>query len=89
MVEYKGKSLRPLVEKNIPKKFRSLLRVEGEFGNMIVTDRYKYMLYDEGENKEQLIDLKNNPGEMRNDADNLEYTEELNRLRKLYLETYS
>jgi len=33
-------------------------------GRMIVTNKFKYFLFDNGANKEQLFDLENDPGEM-------------------------
>lgn len=39
-------------------------------GRMVVSKRYKYFLFDGGENREQLFDLENNPGEL-NPVNNL------------------
>jgi arylsulfatase A-like enzyme len=64
--ELPGLSLRPLAEGNAPRQRREALPVESEMGRMIVTDRYKYMLYDDGQHREQLIDLVADPGETRN-----------------------
>ncbi len=78
-----GQSLRPLAEGRDPDSWRTALPVESEMGRMIVTDRYKYMRYDEGEYREQLIDLVADPGETRNaigDAGNQKVLETL-RLR--------
>jgi len=66
--DLEGVSLRPLVEGRAPGSWRSFVPVESEFGRMIVTARHKYMLYDEGAGREQLIDLSTDPGEMRNAA---------------------
>ena len=51
---------------------------------MVVTDRYKYMFYDEGEHREQLIDLQEDPGEMRNTANNPAYTAILGQQREMF-----
>lgn len=63
-----GRSVRPLVEGR-DDDWRSHVRIESEIGEAIVTDRYKYALYDRGENKEQLYDLRVDPGETKNAAD--------------------
>ena len=59
-----GASLRPLVEGTPPTDWRERLHVESEFGHMVAGERYKYVLYDEGRNREQLVDLESDPGEM-------------------------
>ena len=65
-VERIGRSLRPLAEgKDLPES-RKYLPLESEIGRMIVTRDHKYMLYDSGDNREQLIDLREDPGETRN-----------------------
>lgn len=66
--DVQGFSLHPLIEGQTVENWRTALPVESEIGRMIVTERYKYMLYDEGANREQLIDLLTDPGEMRNAA---------------------
>ena len=68
-----GKSIKPLVEGKEPGAWRTQLLVESEFGNMIRQRRYKYNLYDCGENRDQLIDLENDPGEMVNLASDQDY----------------
>lgn len=37
-------------------------------GRMVRSDRYKYCLYSEGERRESLVDMQNDPGEMVNQA---------------------
>ena len=64
-----GASLRPLVEGPPPGRWRDRLHVESEFGNMVAAERYKYVLYDEGRDREQLIDLESDPGEMSSVTD--------------------
>jgi choline-sulfatase len=63
-----GRSVRPLVEGGDP-DWRSAVRIEGENGEALVTDRYKYALYDGGQHREQLYDLDADPDETRNHAD--------------------
>jgi choline-sulfatase len=50
-------------------------------GRMIRSDRYKYCLYSEGERRESLVDMKNDPGEMVNEAGNPRFGEVLQRHR--------
>jgi len=66
--DLEGRSLRPIVEGARPRDWRDFVPVEGEFACMVRTDRYKYALYDEGENREQLYDLREDPHETRNAA---------------------
>ena len=61
-----GRSVRPLAEKKPPPAWREYLVVESQNGRMLRTDRFKYVVYDSGARREQLIDLKNDPGEMKN-----------------------
>jgi arylsulfatase A-like enzyme len=50
---------------------------------MLRTDRFKYCIFDSGENREQLTDLKNDPGEMKNLATNEDYKDDLRTHRRL------
>jgi arylsulfatase A-like enzyme len=69
-----GLSLRALAEGRTV-GWRKYVVVESQNGRMLRTDRFKYCIYDSGANREQLIDLKNDPGEMRNLAQRAEYKE--------------
>lgn len=70
-----GQSLRPFAE-NRTSSSRDYLFLQTEFaegeksfgihGRAVLDNRYKYIIYSEGENREQLFDLKEDPGEMRN-----------------------
>ncbi|MBN1294572.1 MAG: sulfatase-like hydrolase/transferase [Candidatus Latescibacteria bacterium] len=84
----KGKSLRPLIEGHDWDNKRSFIPVESEIGHMIVTEDYKYQVYDAGKNSEQLIDLRNDPGEMRNSVSDPDKKEIVNSHRELYRKTY-
>ena len=64
--DLKGRSLRKLSEGIRESEWRTELLIEGCNGKAIVTERYKYVSYDEGENKEQVYDLVNDPGESKN-----------------------
>jgi arylsulfatase A-like enzyme len=80
--DLKGKSFRELAEGDSPESWRDHLWIESEFGYMIHSGRYKYMLYDSGENQEQLMDLEKDPGEMRSFAADPDYQEILHRRRR-------
>jgi len=64
-----GASLRPLAEGKAPKARRDYVACESQNGRMMRTERFKYCVYDSGEHREQLTDLRNDPGEMTNLAD--------------------
>jgi len=67
--ELAGLSVRPLAEGRTPTSWRDALVVEGRHCRALHTDRFKYTVYDIGERREMLVDLKNDPGEMKNLAD--------------------
>ncbi len=76
----KGRSLKPIVDGEIVNDWRKFVYVEGTFGDMIISKRFKYMMHDEGEHAEQLMDLEKDPYEMKNYAylpENKEVLEEL------------
>lgn len=83
-----GYSLKPILTDNSPKKWRDYIVVEtnlaqatglvnGKIPNlearMIRTDRYKYCVYSHGKQRESLVDLINDPGEMNNLATNPDF----------------
>jgi arylsulfatase A-like enzyme len=68
-----GRSLRPLAGGEDVKEWRDFVVAETENGRMLRTARFKYSIYDSGGHREQLIDLKNDPGEMKNLAEEAEY----------------
>ena len=78
-----GKSLRALAEERTPNKWRDFVVCESQNGRALRTDRFKYAIYDSGENREQLTDLRNDPGEMTNLAGRPEYKDVLETHRKL------
>jgi arylsulfatase A-like enzyme len=55
-------------------------------GRALRTPEYKYHLWSQGENREQLFDMVNDPGETRNLADLPEYAEQLKIHRALFAE---
>jgi arylsulfatase A-like enzyme len=78
-----GRSLLPLAQGENNSRWRDFVVSESQLGRMLRTDRFKYCIYDSGENREQLTDLKNDPGEMRNLATNDEYKDVLDAHRRL------
>ncbi len=90
-----GHSLLPILEGKSPKPreyvvsetmFVENAKPLGGTGRMIRTKKYKYCIYDNGENREQLFDMENDLGEMNNLAYKKEYIKELDRHRKLIAE---
>ena len=61
-----GLSLRGLAEGRPPKTWREDLLVEHQNAYMVTTGRHKYCLFDKGARREMLVDLKTDPGEMKN-----------------------
>ena len=55
-------------------------------GKMIVSNRYKYMLYNKGKNREQLIDICNDPGETKNCIEDPMYIEVSKKYRNLFID---
>lgn len=55
----------------------------GTLGWMVRTPRYKYVLYDKGQYREQLFDMENDRGEMRNLAVESKYQDEVLRHRAI------
>lgn len=56
-------------------------------GRMVRSDRYKYCLYDMGEHRESLVDMKADPGEMINRASDPAMTETLADHRRMLRES--
>jgi arylsulfatase A-like enzyme len=81
-----GLSLRRLLEGHAPDRWRDAALVESELGAMAVSGRFKYALYDEGANREQLYDLERDPGETRNWAGEPALQEVLQHHRQLLAE---
>jgi choline-sulfatase len=80
-----GRSVRPLIS-GTDVDWRSHLRIESRSGEALVTDRYKYALYDDGADREQLYDLGADPGETTNYASDPENARLLDELRDCLLE---
>ncbi len=77
-----GRSLRPLAEGKNTKQWRDFVVSESQNGRMLLSGRFKYCIYDSGRHQEQLIDLKRDPGEMKNLARIDDYKDVLHRHRQ-------
>jgi len=70
-----GFSLLPLLKQKSPRQWRKILILENQLGFMITDGQFKYWLDEKGENREMLIDLMNDPGEMTNLAGQPEFAD--------------
>jgi len=61
-----GRSLRGIAEGGADPGWRSYVVTENQTGRMLRTARYKYCVYNAGEPRESLVDLLEDPGEMKN-----------------------
>ena len=61
-----GRTLRPLAEGRGDNARRPYIVAENTTGRMLRTARYKYRVYGSGNIRESLVDLRKDPGEMRN-----------------------
>jgi choline-sulfatase len=87
--ELAGHSVKPLTQSSgRPKEWRKDVVVENEGSRVLVSERHKYAVYDHGEPREMLVDLKSDPGEMDNLAVDSKHASLLvdhrNRLRAWY-----
>ena len=78
-----GRSLRLLAEDKAPEPWRDFVVSESQNGRMVRTDRFKYRIYDSGVHSEQLTDMKNDPGEMKNLAETGAFRSVLEQHRRL------
>ncbi len=67
-VSLRGQSLRPLIEgRTVPwREFVAAENTAGGAARMIRTARYKYVVFDSGDAREQFFDLEQDPGELEN-----------------------
>jgi arylsulfatase A-like enzyme len=61
-----GRSLRTIASGDVDSGWRNYIVTENQTGRMLRTARYKYCVYNEGELRESLVDLVEDPGEMKN-----------------------
>lgn len=83
-----GRSFRAAAEGTKVPSTRQVIRLENEIGRAIITGRYKYVLYDQGANREQLYDLLEDPGETRNALHDPEHFAACDELRRLFQEAF-
>jgi arylsulfatase A-like enzyme len=78
-----GESLRPLAEGKRVLNVRSYVTSENDWFRMIRSQNYKYCAFAIADKKELLVDIENDPGEMRNLIDDPDYQDVLFEHRKL------
>jgi arylsulfatase A-like enzyme len=81
-----GRSLRPIAEGRAVDDWRTFVVTENHTGRMLRTQRFKYCVYNVGTGRESLVDLMNDPGEMRNLSRLPKYRAVMRRHRSLLTE---
>ncbi len=84
-----GRSLRKIAEGTADPGWRSYIVTENQTGRMLRTARYKYCVYNAAEPRESLVDLIEDPGEMKNLAlspDRQDVLEEHRQLLRQWIE---
>jgi len=81
-----GQSLRALAESRRVDHWRSYVASENRYTRMIRSQRYKYCAFDDPSSKESLVDMENDPGEMRNLVDDPKFRTVLAAHRRLLAE---
>ena len=84
--DIEGRSLRPFAEGIEPEHWREALLIETQFSRSINTGDWQYTLFDRGQNREQLYDLRNDPGQTRNHASDPANREVLEKHRQIWAE---
>jgi len=79
----KGRSVRALAEGRTPSTWRDAQVVENGDSRMVRSARYKYIVYASGARREMLVDMKTDPGEMNNLAQDPALSSVLNEHRQL------
>ena len=83
-----GRSLFPLLNSSPAAAWRDATPVESDIGQMVVQDDFKYMRYYQGANREQLVDLAEDPGEMRNAVHDAAHQSRLGQLRDKFASVF-
>jgi len=78
-----GRSVRPVAESETVDDWRTYVASENHYTRMIRSQRYKYCAFDDPDSKESLVDMENDPGEMRNLVDDPEFQNVLAEHRRL------
>jgi arylsulfatase A-like enzyme len=84
-----GRSVRPLADGGAPGAWRARLVIENDRTRTLHAGTHKYTVYDSGVNRELLVDLAADPGELRNLASDPEYRELLAAGRRELREWYA
>jgi arylsulfatase A-like enzyme len=82
-----GQSLRLIAEGKPVKEWREYVVSENHTGRMVRSDKFKYCVYRQGEPRESLVDLQNDPGELANLVNDETYRDDLLRHRQ-YLQQW-
>lgn len=82
-----GKSLRPIADGKPVKSWREYVVAENHTGRMLRSQRFKYCIYRAGKLRESLVDMRNDPGEMKNLVTAPKYRAALTRHRR-YLQQW-
>jgi len=77
-----GRSLRSLAENQEDNARRPYVVAENKTGRMLRSDHYKYCVYTSGKIRESLVDLRADPGEMKNLAGQAGFEKHLNKHRE-------
>ena len=85
-----GRSVKQLATAaNGTQTWRDYLVFENERSRILVTEHHKYAVYDRGELREMLVDLRTDPGEMTNLAPDSQHAQTLARHRRLLRQWYA
>ena len=79
-----GRSLRPIAEGKPIDNWRPFVVTENHTGRMIRSEDFKYCVYHEGKRRESLVNMKSDPGEMKNLAEAEQYKNVLNEHRRYF-----
>lgn len=82
-----GTSIRPLLEGG--SWSRDYVPIVNQIGHAVVSRTHKYCVFDQGDNAEQLYDLVNDPGEMRNALNDPDQAEALAKHRAWFGEYWN
>jgi arylsulfatase A-like enzyme len=77
-----GKSLRSIVEGKPVETWRKFVVTENHTGRMLRSRQFKYCIYRDGKLRESLVDMRNDPGEMKNLVTAPKYRTALNKHRR-------
>ncbi len=78
-----GRSIAPLVMGNRHSEWRDFVISETANGRMVRSAKYKYILFNKGEQREMLLDMEKDPGEMINLAVNPAFQKVLKEHREM------